>query len=86
MAWGEQSMSYEAKGAVNRRFITGNVSDLMFGQYFEPLGRCTHDGMYEPDHPPEGCKKAEIYILDDDSDLALVRTEALAMKNSLIDT
>jgi alpha-N-arabinofuranosidase len=44
-------MGNKAKAAVNKRFITGKVSDLMFGQYFEPIGRCTHEGMYEPDHP-----------------------------------
>lgn len=44
-------MSHKAKATVNKAFVTGKVSDLMFGSYFEPIGRCTHEGMYEPGHP-----------------------------------
>jgi alpha-N-arabinofuranosidase len=44
-------MAKSIRAVVNKDFVTGEVSDLMFGQYFEPLGRCTHEGMYEPDHP-----------------------------------
>jgi len=44
-------MAHKAKGTVNKAFVVGKISDLMYGQYFEPIGRCTHEGMYEPGHP-----------------------------------
>ncbi|MDR1618475.1 MAG: alpha-N-arabinofuranosidase [Treponema sp.] len=49
-------MAKTVKATVNRDFVTGRVSDMMFGQYFEPIGRCTHEGMYEPDHPTANAK------------------------------
>ena len=41
---------HKARSVVNASFVLGEVSDFLFGQYFEPLGRCTHEGMYEPGH------------------------------------
>jgi alpha-N-arabinofuranosidase len=49
-------MQKKAMAVVNKKFVIGEVSSLMFGQYFEPLGRCTHEGMYEPDHPSANAK------------------------------
>ena len=43
-------MAHKADLIVNKAFVIGEVSDLMYGQFFEPMGRCTHEGMYEPDH------------------------------------
>lgn len=44
-------MENRAKAVINRNFIIGEVSGLIYGQYFEPLGRCLHEGMFDPDHP-----------------------------------
>jgi alpha-N-arabinofuranosidase len=57
-------MAAKARLVVNKDFIIGNVSDLMFGQYFEPLGRCTHEGMYEPEHPTSDEKGWRQDVLD----------------------
>jgi len=35
-------------------------------------------------NPPEGCQKAEIFVLDDNTDLELVRTETLKTPGTLI--
>jgi alpha-N-arabinofuranosidase len=57
-------MSRKARAVVNKKFVVGMVSDLMFGHYFEPLGRCTHEGMYEPDHPTANAKGWRRDVLD----------------------
>jgi alpha-N-arabinofuranosidase len=49
-------MSKKMKAVINKDYVIGTVSELIFGQYFEPLGRCTHEGMYEPDHPDANAK------------------------------
>jgi alpha-N-arabinofuranosidase len=49
-------MPKKMKAVADKNFVIGRVSDLMFGQYFEPIGRCTHEGMYEPDHPSANAK------------------------------
>lgn len=44
-------MGRKAKIVVHRDFKVGEVSPLIYGQYFEPLGRCLYEGMYDPNHP-----------------------------------
>ena len=44
-------MTHKARSVINKDYVRGKISDLLYGQYFEPIGRCTHEGMYEPDHP-----------------------------------
>lgn len=44
-------MARKVKIIVHRDFQVGNISKMLYGQYFEPLGRCLYEGMYDPKHP-----------------------------------
>ncbi|MDD2958935.1 MAG: alpha-L-arabinofuranosidase C-terminal domain-containing protein [Lachnospiraceae bacterium] len=44
-------MGKTAKLTVHKTFQIGEISELLYGQYFEPLGRCLYEGMYDPKHP-----------------------------------
>lgn len=44
-------MAKQVKITVHRDFQVGQISDMIYGQYFEPLGRCLYEGMYDPEHP-----------------------------------
>lgn len=44
-------MEKKASFVVHKDFQIGKISNLIYGQYFEPLGRCLYEGMYDPEHP-----------------------------------